>query len=99
MENMPAERLPGVLGCQRVLCRLEIFESAVDEDGLDAVAAVGEASIQGSDADAGGAGDLANGRADPVFGEHLRRGLDDPCPVALGVLAGCRHGAIMLRNK
>src|SRR5215210_617305 len=67
-----------------------LLEERVDEQLL-----VGEAPVDGADADAGVMSDVVQGDAEPALGEQLTRGLQDALPVPLGVLAeglvGRRH--------
>ncbi len=48
---------------------------------------VGEAAVDGADADAGRPGDLIEGGVEAALGEDLRRGGEDALPVPLGIAA------------
>ena len=64
--------------------RLELGKALLEER-LDQDLLVGEAPVDGSDADARVARDVVEGHLEPARGEELARGVHDAPPVSLGV--------------
>jgi hypothetical protein len=60
---------------------------ALLEEGVDELVLVGEAAVDGADADAGAACDLVERHRQPALGERRVSGLEDPLAVALGIAA------------
>ena len=83
--DVGAEAVPGVGVGEGVVDGLRVGVHLLGEGGGDQVVAGREATEQGGDADAGAAGDLVGGGFEPLFGEHLACGVDDPLAVAFGV--------------
>ena len=73
--------------------------SALLEQLVDQLRLVGEAAVDGADADAGVVGDVVERDAEAALGEQLARGVEDPLTVALGVArsgAACRRPASVM---
>src|SRR3954470_12805988 len=85
--EVEAERVPRVRHLERLLGDLAERLDALREQRIDQRLLVGEAPVDRADADARVAGDVVQRDAQPPLGEQLAGGLEDPDPVALGVLA------------